>query len=1287
MMPLHCYLRRTSSPGDTVAHATTHRTFASVASLSVSLLNASRLCASRLRASLLGASLLGASLIGATKANAQGGAPAASQPPAAAQAPDVRAEVISGRVVSNQNVPLAGAVVLATMAPDRHMFSDTTDATGNYSLRIARGTGDYLVYIAFPGHTAFRKRVTRTNTDSVFRVDALLALSVAQLSTVRVAARKATPARPTSGAAEGTAAERLPDALVGALAPDLAGDLNALTVLVPGMTPGSGGYSALGLGAAQNSITLNGSQFAGTNLPRDTRTNTRVTTSTFDPARGWFSGSNVNVELVGGGLFGTSRAHVTLDAPALQSTDRATASAGQQFTNLRLSYGADGPVTWENKYFYNVGVQADRRSSPLASLTSANSTLQQRTGLSSDSTAAFMRALRTSNIPSVGQSPFNSRVTDNISLLARLERTPMNMKTFTPQKTTFGVLALGQHARDDATGISSFSTPTRGGETTQQSGMVQGTLSHFFGKNYLNETRSSLSWNNRREVSPLLMPEGRVLVQSELENGTNAFSTLLFGGNSAGNRNTRQFTWETINTTRFFASGLESHGIKLTTDIRYDAYHHELRTNPLGTYTFTSLADVVSNAPSSYSRSLNEPLRAGGAVNAFVAISDNWRPSRGFQMMYGARLEGSVFTAGPAHNGAVYTALRARTDYAPASLHVSPRLGFTWTRTVVPTAVQSGPSGQYAIPSPRYLRGGIGEFRNMLSPSLLADPMALTGLSTGAARLLCIGQSTPTPDWNGYAGNPALIPTTCSQAASPQQADIGPNVRLIAPGYRPPTSWRGNLAYASRNLRMDWSIEGVYSLNLHQPGNYDLNLAGQPAFQLADDARPVFVPAAAIVENSGLVSSTRARITPSYARVVSSRSDLRSASRQLTLNVRPSPNFMRDWYVSGAYTYGNTRAQARGFDGSTFGAPHTIEWARGDFDVRHQFISQFGISKRGVTLAGFARLQSGLSYTPMIASDVNGDGLANDRAFVSNPTGSTDNADALMAYQMGQLLAGTSGSARSCLVSQMGKAASRNSCSGPWSMSMNAQLSFAGRALRARRISSIAINISNPLAAIDQMAHGRDNVRGWGSMNIPDGNLLLVRGFDAEAKRFRYDVNPRFGQAQPSSVTARAPFRVTLDIAMDLGVPVARQQLNQLLRPGRAGKAGPKLARADLKRRYERNVPDPFDLVLKDSDSLLVNRAQMELLLAAQKGYRAQLDSVWNSLATDLAALGDTFDDGAVLQRQEVAIDRAWEITRLAVHNRVVPVLTRVQLGLLPGWVATLYRTTRPSNYRMYLPG
>ena len=1196
----------------------------------------------------------------------------------------LRAEVIMGHVAGADGTPIKSAVVIATMAPERLTFTDTVDANGQYTLRIAKGTGDYLVYIAAPGFAAFRKRVTRTGLDSVFKIDGKLNAAVTQLTTMTVAARKVTPQRTAGSPIEAGSAERLPDALVGTISPDLAGDVNSLAALVPGINATTGGFSALGLGPNQNSITLGGAQFPGTSLPRDTRTNTRVTTSTFDPARGWFSGSNVNLELVGGGLFATSRGHLTVDAPAMQSTDRRARSAGQEFSNVRLSYGADGPVTWENKYFYNVGVQADRRSSDAPSLVTANPELLENIGVAGDSTAALLLLLNgTQLLPAAGIPP-GSRVSDNISVLARVERTPTDMKTFVANKTTYGVMAVGQQARDKGVGTGTLSTPSRAGSVVQQTAAVQGVLSHFFSKNYLHESRSTLSWSDRDETSVLAQPEGRVLVQSDPIDNEAGFTTLFFGGNSAGNRRNRQLTWETINTTKFYASGREAHAIKITSDLRFDSYRSALHTNPFGTFTYASLEDLRAGAPMSYTRVLNSPDRTGGAWNAFLAVGDNWRLTPTFQMMYGARLEGNVFTSRAPLNSSIQNMFGARTDNAPASIHVSPRLGFTWVRSAAPTRVSTGPVGQYSATAPRYIRGGIGEFRNLLSPSLLAEPRVASGLPNGLTRLSCIGDVTPVPDWAAYAERSANIPTQCAGAPTSAYADGAPNVRLIAAGYRPPTSWRANLAYGSRNLKMDWSFEGVYSLNLHQPGSIDLNFALAPKFNLADDLRPVFVPTTAIVPYNGLISQSGSRASRDYGRVLNSQSDLRSVSRQLTFSLRPAPDYMRNWYASGAYTLASSRSQTRGFDGVTSASPMEKDWARGGFDVRHQFQSQFGYAKKGVSFAAFARLQSGLPYTPVVAGDINGDGLANDRAFIANP-GTTSNA--ALALALNTLMDNSSASVRKCLHSQLGQVAGHNSCTTPWSMSMNAQISFAQRALKARRINSIAFNISNPLAAVDQLVHGSDGARGWGSVNTPDANLLAVRGFNAETRQFQYTVNQRFGKPQQNSVLTRTPFRLTLDISMDLARPVARQQLNQWLRPGRAGKPGPKLASVDLKKRYERNVPDPFKMVLQDSDSLLVNRAQMEALQKAQVPYRARLDSVWSALATEMAALGETFDDAAALKQQEAAIDIAWEITRQAVHRDVVPVLTRIQLSLLPGWVATLYRTQQPTPYRMYLPG
>src|SRR6185437_12963289 len=80
---------------------------------------------------------------------------------------------------------------------------------------------------------------------------------------------------------------------------DVLGDLSAMAATLPGVTlipgtdGGASGISVLGLGADQNNITLNGLNFGGTDLPRDATTQTRVTTSSFDPSRGGFAGAQI----------------------------------------------------------------------------------------------------------------------------------------------------------------------------------------------------------------------------------------------------------------------------------------------------------------------------------------------------------------------------------------------------------------------------------------------------------------------------------------------------------------------------------------------------------------------------------------------------------------------------------------------------------------------------------------------------------------------------------------------------------------------------------------------------------------------------------------------------------------------------------------------------------------------------------------------------------------------------------------------------------------------------------
>jgi hypothetical protein len=367
------------------------------------------------------------------------------------------------------------------------------------------------------------------------------------------------------------------------------------------------------------------------------------------------------------------------------------------------------------------------------------------------------------------------------------------------------------------------------------------------------------------------------------------------------------------------------------------------------------------------------------------------------------------------------------------------------------------------------------------------------------------------------------------------------------------------------------------------------------------------------------------------------------------------------------------RQQQRGFDGAAFGDPRAREWGRGDLDVRHQFLVQAGYSRAGVTAQLFGRVASGQPFTPVVGADVNGDGLANDRAVVFDPGAA--GADPALAAATRALLAGAPGHVRACLAGALGRAAARNACDGPWTAAVNGRVAYDRALPRVGRRVQLAVNVANPLGGLDQLLH-RGAPRGWGAPAFADPVLYQVRGFDPAAGRFRYAVNPRFGDTRPAATALRAPFRLTLDVRLDLGRPLPEQQLDKWLRPGRGGRPGARLTADELKTRYARNVPDPYAGILQESDSLLLTRDQSDAIAEAQTRYKARIDSLFTPLADHLAALGDRFDVADVLRRQEATMDAAWELTRLDVQRTLPRVLSPTQRRLLP-WPAEMLDKAR----------
>ena len=145
------------------------------------------------------------------------------------------------------------------MAPDRTTEFAKSDSAGRYEVVFPRGTGDYLVHVAAVGREAFRKRVTRSGSDSVFAVDASLKSSVQQLAPVTVQANRTRIARDNGGGFPnpiGGREQNVSNTVNAAVPADQRSSLDAMASSVPGISAvAGGGVSVLGLAPGQNSAT------------------------------------------------------------------------------------------------------------------------------------------------------------------------------------------------------------------------------------------------------------------------------------------------------------------------------------------------------------------------------------------------------------------------------------------------------------------------------------------------------------------------------------------------------------------------------------------------------------------------------------------------------------------------------------------------------------------------------------------------------------------------------------------------------------------------------------------------------------------------------------------------------------------------------------------------------------------------------------------------------------------------------------------------------------------------
>jgi hypothetical protein len=1108
-----------------------------------------------------------------------------------------------------------------------------------------------------------RRRLTRTGGDTTFVVDAQLASSApTTLAAVQVQAARQRPQRALASTfGFGTDAnDKTVDGVQGALPADLQGNLDAMAALVPGLTITGTGPSAFGVGGDANATQLNGVAFGGTNVPRDMNTSTRFITAPWDVTRGGFSGVLSSTSINPGTNVSQRRARVALDHPALQTSDAVSRRFGQTHTNVLAGFGGDGPVRLD-RYFYNVGAQLSHRIADAGSLLDMDADALAHAGISSDSAARLVQLLGAAQVP-LGTTLPESRTITTASLLARFDRQlPQGPPTAVPKPLTSAVIYANQ-SWSRAFTLSPLAPPTRTGERTSTSAGIQGMDSRFLGKNggLVNELTSAVTWNADESDPYAQLPAGTVRIASTLPDGSNAIANLTFGGNSTLASHSRRIGWETVNQSGFLVKGKASLPVQVYLQSRFERSEQRSAANTLGTFSFESLEDFSAGVPSSFSRTLVSPLASPSQWVGAAALGAMWN-TRMVRVIGGVRFDGNDYLTAPALNADVQQRFGVRTDAVPEGLGISPRLGVYWyyrnTGAGSSYTVTGFSTMSYGGPQ---LRAGIGMFRATPSTSLISE--ALSSASGDLSRLVCQGVEAPVPDWAAFAANAANIPDTCASGTT-VFADTAPSLTLFHPGYEAPASLRASVGWTGTVLKTYFTVDAGYSLNRHQPGVVDLNFAGTPRFTLPDEgSRPVFVPESDIDAATGAATPVASRRTAAYGRVSQRVSDLESVARQVTIYAVPQLPFRAGVYTL-FYNLSDAQGDARGFDFATGTDPRIVERAPLAFVPRHQFGIQAGkYFFRKVWVSAFVRASSGTRYTPLVAADLNADGIGGDRAFVFDPASV---GDVQLGSDLDALMRTTSDGARHCLMSQRGTLAARNSCLGPWTLSMTTQVFMTPYLPGTKERARFSLSFANPLTGIDHLLHGRDNLRGWGSTSLPDPTLYHVTGFDAANQRFEYRVNPRFGSSSPATTTLRAPFRATLELSLRLGRSSQEQRLEQRLRitPARVGTR----ASADtIRARYSRNFQDIYGILVRMADSLALSRDQMEQIEVRRAMMRARGDSLYGALARELAELPPNYDVKAALKREQQADSVNWQYN-YDERPFLQALLTPGQIRLLPG--------------------
>ena len=447
-------------------------------------------------------------------------------------------EIIRGHVRTKDGRPVEGASVTVTGLQTLNSRPTHTNDQGLYTVLFGDGEGQYVITVRQIGFAPVKLRVIRTGESNVLVADVTLDKAPVQLDSVTVVGRGGALAR-TDGRSIG-GDER--DATGGALFSLDPSDLSALAAAVPGVTyipgvnGGPGSYSVLGASPDQNNVLLDGSTFGGNALPPDAIASASIATTTFDPARGQFSGGQLSIRTRRGTDLFDATFRGALADPHLAWADPASPTPIAR--NLNWSGTVSGPIKRGVAHFM-AGYSNNVSTSDLQSLLSLNHTLLTQYGLSRDTVNALASTLGALGVPTTtGEIPSdNTRL--NRSAIVRLDAAPTATTALTLTGTWGNSSQLGG-------GISALGFPSQGNENQSTNMGLQLAASGYVA-GLVDELKTSVQSSSSHADPFLTLPKGSVRVGALYADGNSGITSLNFGGGTSGLSRNESRSWETSN--------------------------------------------------------------------------------------------------------------------------------------------------------------------------------------------------------------------------------------------------------------------------------------------------------------------------------------------------------------------------------------------------------------------------------------------------------------------------------------------------------------------------------------------------------------------------------------------------------------------------------------------------------------------------------------------------------------------------------------------------------------------